>query len=165
MSTDTLSPTLFYDLTSPKAGVTRTEYPATDLIHKLLHHTGEDVSSFRRNCQVSYRLVEYARDLYDEINSRIHKAEESGSWEHYDAYNRAIDPLEEALLNIMEVTADERNEYLLHATAPDLATSSAESVIEKSVETWIKTSVSGWIENRQKIRDFLDSFKTQDEFK
>ncbi|KAH7313242.1 hypothetical protein B0J17DRAFT_354073 [Rhizoctonia solani] len=165
MSTDTLSPTLFYDLTSPKAGVTRMEYPATDLIYKLLHHTGADVSSFRRNCQVSYRLVEYARDLYDEINSRIYKAEESGNWEHYDAYNRAIDPLEEVLLSIMAVTADERNEHLLHATTPDLAAGLAESLIEQSVETWIKRSISDWIDNRQKIRDFLDSFKIQEEFK
>ncbi|KDN35554.1 hypothetical protein RSAG8_11469, partial [Rhizoctonia solani AG-8 WAC10335] len=70
MSTGTLSPTLFFDLLSPKPDVTRTSYPATDLIYKLLHHTGADVASFRRNCQVSYRLVEYARDLYDEIRTR-----------------------------------------------------------------------------------------------
>ncbi|CAE6470106.1 hypothetical protein ACGC1H_004167 [Rhizoctonia solani] len=156
MST-TLSPTLYYDLISPKPGVTRTSYPATDLIYKLLNHTGADVSSFRRNCQVSYRLIEYARDLYDEINSRILKAEESGSWEHYDAYYGAIDPLEEELLSIMEVTKAERDKYLIDATLPELA--------EKPVESWIKQSISDWEEHRTKIRESFKGLRARPEFK
>ncbi|KAJ1309440.1 hypothetical protein OPQ81_006216 [Rhizoctonia solani] len=157
MSTSTLSPTLFYDLTSPKPGATRISYPATDLIYKLLHHTGADVSSFRRNCQVSYRLVEYVRDLYDEINFRIRTAEDSGKWEHYDAYNRAIDPLEEALFGIMEVTEAEREEYLLRDTSPEL--------VEHSIESWIKQSITNWLDHRNKIRELLDGLRTQEEFK
>ncbi|KEP53918.1 hypothetical protein V565_024400 [Rhizoctonia solani 123E] len=153
----TLSPTLYYDLTSPKPGVTRTNYPATDLIYKLLNHTGADVSSFRRNCQVSYRLIEYARDLYDEINSRILKAEESGSWEHYDAYYRAIDPLEEELLSIMDVTEAERDEYLIGAALPELS--------EKPVEAWIKQSISDWQERRTRIRESLKGLRARQEFK
>ncbi|CAE6420437.1 unnamed protein product [Rhizoctonia solani] len=156
MSAGTISSTLFYDLTSPKPGTTRMDYPATDLIYKLLHHTGADVASFRRNCQVSYRLVEYARDLYDGINQGIQKAEDSGEWEHYDEYNRAIDPLEEVLLDIMAVTEVERDEYLLHATSPEL--------VEQSIESWINLSISGWLENRKRIRECLDGFRTQEVF-
>ncbi|CAE6417996.1 unnamed protein product [Rhizoctonia solani] len=157
MSTGTLSPTLFFDLLSPKPDVTRTSYPATDLIYKLLHHTGADVASFRRNCQVSYRLVEYARDLYDEINTRIHTAEDSGSWESYDAYYRAIDPLEDVLLSIMEVTEVEREEYLIGATPSEL--------VEQSIDSWIKQSISDWLERRKKIRESFDDLRTREELK
>ncbi|CAE7138718.1 unnamed protein product [Rhizoctonia solani] len=154
---DTLSPTLFYDLTLPKQGVERTPYPATDLIYKLLHHTGADVSSFRRNCQVSYRLVEYARDLYDEINSRIREAESSGSWESYDAYYRAIDPLEEVLLSIMEVTEVEREEYLINATPLDL--------VDQTIEAWINRSISDWQGRRESIRKHLDDLRNREGLK
>ncbi|CAE7192933.1 unnamed protein product, partial [Rhizoctonia solani] len=136
----TLSPTLFYDLTLPKQGIERISYPATDLIYKLLHHIAADVSSFRRNCQVSYRLVEYARDLYDEINSRIREAESSGSWESYDAFDGAIRPLEEVLISLREVTEVEREEYLIDANPPEMA--------EQSIEAWISRSISDWHERR-----------------
>ncbi|CAE6465456.1 unnamed protein product, partial [Rhizoctonia solani] len=157
MSASTLSPTLFYDLMEPRPGITRTSYPATDLIYKLLHYISRDVSSFRRNCQVSYRLVEYARDLYDEINSRILKAEESGSLEHYDAYCRAIVTLEEELRSIRGVMEVEREEYLISARLSELA--------EQSVDNRIKQSISGWQERRTKIRASFKSLRVREEFK
>ncbi|CUA72925.1 hypothetical protein RSOLAG22IIIB_10396 [Rhizoctonia solani] len=150
------SPTLFYDLIAPKPGVDRKSFPATDLIYKLLHHTGADVSAFRRNCQISYRLIEYARDLYDEINARILIAEESGSWEHYDAYYSAIDPLEEVLLTIVEITEIERDEYLVVSPLPPL---------DQPVDVWIKKFISDWQTNRTKIRESFQDLRTREELK
>ncbi|CAE7192937.1 unnamed protein product [Rhizoctonia solani] len=152
-----LPPTSFYDLTSPKQTVEEIPYPATGLIYALLHHTGADVSSFRRNCQVSYRLVEYARNLYDGINSRIREAESSGSWESYHAYYRAIDPLEEVLLSIKEITDVEQEGYLIEATPGELA--------EQSIEAWISRSISDWHERRGIIRKHLDDLRTREGLK
>jgi hypothetical protein len=86
------SPTLYSDLTTPQ---TEHSYPATDVIYKLIQLAGADVSSFRRNPQISYRLVELARDLYDEINKLIHEVDRDGNWDKYDKYTQAIDPLEQ----------------------------------------------------------------------
>ncbi|CAE6462224.1 unnamed protein product [Rhizoctonia solani] len=158
MSITESSPTLFYDLLAPRPGVARNSFPATDLIYKLLHHIATDVSSFRRNCQVSYRLIEYARDVYDGINTRILQAEESGSWEHYDAYNQAIPALEEVLLSIMEVTEVERDEYLVGSAGynPDLI---------ESMAGWIEQSITDWQKRREKIRNVLDKLRTEEAFK
>lgn len=87
----TASPTLYFDLTTPRSNL----YPVTEVIYNLIQILGADVCSFRRNPQTSYRLVELARDLHDEINNLIEKVEESGDWEDYIKYTEAIDPLEQ----------------------------------------------------------------------
>ncbi|KAH7313243.1 hypothetical protein B0J17DRAFT_634189 [Rhizoctonia solani] len=94
-----------HDITQPKSELL---YSATNVIYKLLRVVGSEVCSFRRNHQIAYRLVERARDLYDAINARIHLVDLNNSFEDYEIYTQAIDPLEEVLLNIIPIAFDER---------------------------------------------------------
>ena len=90
-----LSPSLLTTLTKPA-----TEgYPATEVIKFLIEVVGRDVVCFRRNTQLSYLLVDRARDICDAINVHIKKTE-SGSgtdteWASFEKFSDAIDPVEE----------------------------------------------------------------------
>lgn len=57
---------------------------------------GRDVVSFQRNTQVSYMVVERARDIVKEINGLIAKVENSIAvdWNSFEKFTTAIDPLE-----------------------------------------------------------------------
>ncbi|CCO34157.1 hypothetical protein BN14_08250 [Rhizoctonia solani AG-1 IB] len=123
-------------------------YPATDSIHNLLKVVGSEVCSFHRNHQVAYRLVEYARDLYDAINARIHLVDNTGSWEDYEIYTQAIDPLEEVLLNFTLVAFNETG--LDH-----LSTNSWEEYVSVTEQ---------WSDNRVAIRNYFQSMKTKPQF-
>ncbi|CAE6417988.1 unnamed protein product [Rhizoctonia solani] len=138
-------PTHVYDIMHPKSELL---YPATDAINKLLRVVGAEVCSFHRNHQVAYRLVERARDLYDAINARIYLVDINDSWEDYEIYTQAIDPLEEVLLHIILVAFDERK--LDHI----------------STDSWAEyVRVTGqWRENRLAIRDCLRNMKTKPQF-
>ena len=89
------SPSLLTTLTKP----TTAGYPATEVIKFLIEIVGRDVVSFRRNAQLSYLLVDRARDICDAINGHIKKTE-SGSgtdsdWASFEKFSDAIDPVEE----------------------------------------------------------------------
>jgi hypothetical protein len=67
----------------------------------LVNVVGRDVVSFRRNAQVSYLLVDRARDICDAINTHI-KITEGGSgtdsdWASFEKFSDAIDPVEECV--------------------------------------------------------------------
>ncbi|CEL57081.1 hypothetical protein RSOLAG1IB_12057 [Rhizoctonia solani AG-1 IB] len=145
----TMSSTLFSDLTTPKLQM---RYAATDFIRHLLQHTGAEVSAFRRNCQVSYRLVEQIRDSYDALNKLIENAELTGSWEDYEKYNHAIDPLEELLLKILEVTEPEHKEYLLPVTST-------------TTLGLFKGFINNWVDRRNTIRTYFDQLRKDEPFK
>jgi hypothetical protein len=70
-------------------------YPATDAIKYLIDTVGHDVMSFRRNTQVSYLLVDRARDICDAINGYIQRTESGEDWISFDKFTNAIDPIEE----------------------------------------------------------------------
>ncbi|KAG8706766.1 hypothetical protein FRC11_007985, partial [Ceratobasidium sp. 423] len=139
-------PTRAYDIMHPKS---ERLYQATDVIYKLLRVVGTEVCSFRRNHQVAYRLVERARDLYDAINARIHLVDINDSWEDYEVYTQAIDPLEEILLNIIPVVFDEQG--LDHL----------------STSTWAEyvRVTEQWCQNRLAIRNCFQDLRTKPQFK
>jgi hypothetical protein len=70
-------------------------YPATEAIKYLIDAVCHDVMSFRRNAQVSYLLVDRARDICDAINARIQRTESGEDWVSFEKYTNAIDPMEE----------------------------------------------------------------------
>jgi len=79
-------------------GITRLSnepYPATEVIKYLIDTVGHDVMSFRRNTQVSYLLVDRARDICDAINGYIQRTEGGEDWMSFDKFTNAIDPVEE----------------------------------------------------------------------
>ena len=71
------------------------KYPATAVIRELIRGIAQDVCAFRRNTQISYRVVEQFSALRNGIDTRIKKVETEDVWEAYDQYSQAIDPLEE----------------------------------------------------------------------
>ena len=94
-STTAGPPSLLTTLTK----LTTEGYPATEVIKFLIEVVGRDVVSFRRNAQLSYLLVDRARDICDAINVHIKKTE-SGSgtdsdWASFEKFSAAIDPVEE----------------------------------------------------------------------
>lgn len=70
-------------------------YPATEVVKYLIDSVGHDVMSFRRNAQVSYLLVDRARDICDAINTYIQRTESGEDWISFDKFTNAIDPIEE----------------------------------------------------------------------
>ena len=70
-------------------------YPATEVVKYLIDSVGHDVMSFRRNAQVSYLLVDRARDICDAINGYIQRTESGEDWLSFDKFTNAIDPIEE----------------------------------------------------------------------
>ena len=70
---------------------------ATEAVKYLFQAVGRDVISFRRNTQVSYMVVERARDIVGAINEYIAKVEDSadGDWDSFEKFTVAIEPLEE----------------------------------------------------------------------
>jgi len=82
---------LFTTLTKP----TTEGYPATEVIKYLIEVVGRDVVSFRRNAQVSYMLVDRARDICDAINVHIKKTESGTDWASFEKFSDAVDPVEE----------------------------------------------------------------------
>ncbi|CAE6420430.1 unnamed protein product [Rhizoctonia solani] len=133
------------DITQPKS---ERSYKATNVISKLLRVVGAEVCSFRRNHQVAYRLVEHSRNIYDAINARIHLVDANDSWEDYEIYTQAIDPLEELLLKIVPAVFDERE--LNHF----------------STSSWAEyVRVTGqWHENTLAIRNCFRDMRTKPQF-
>ncbi len=86
-----MSHALFVNLTEPTAE----SFPATSVSKYLIELIGKDVCAFRRNTQVSYRLVERARIIATGINNLIKRVDSEDDWDAYDKYTQAIEPLEE----------------------------------------------------------------------
>ena len=70
---------------------------ATEVLKYLVQAVGRDVVSFQRNTQVSYLVLERARDILKEINEYIDKVQTSTDvdWDSFEKFTMAIDPLEE----------------------------------------------------------------------
>jgi hypothetical protein len=77
------------------AGPSAEGYPATEVIKYLIDAVGHDVMSFRRNTQVSYLLVDRAREVCDAINEYIRFTENGADWSSFEKFTSAIDPIEE----------------------------------------------------------------------
>ena len=73
------------------------DHAATEVAKYLVQAVGHDVVSFRRNTQVSYMVVDRARDIVKAINEYIVKVESSttGDWDSFEKFTTAIEPLEE----------------------------------------------------------------------
>lgn len=90
-SVTTMASSLFSNITQ----LPNEAYPATEVIKYLIDVVGHDVMSFRRNAQVSYLLVDRARDICNAINGYIQRTEGGEDWIAFDRYTDAIDPIEE----------------------------------------------------------------------
>ena len=77
------------------AGPSTEGYPATEVIKYLVDAVGHDVMSFRRNAQVSYILVDRAREVCEAINEYIRFTENGADWTSFEKFTNAIDPIEE----------------------------------------------------------------------
>jgi hypothetical protein len=90
-----VQPTLLSSLADLGSG----DPAATEWVRYLTQAVGRDVLSFRRNTQVSYMVVERARDVVKAINGLIAKVNEDdsedGDWDNFFKYSKAIKPLEE----------------------------------------------------------------------
>ncbi|KAI0048490.1 hypothetical protein FA95DRAFT_1041453 [Auriscalpium vulgare] len=139
-----MSTSLFINLTQT-AGQ---GYPVTELIKYLIEAIGHDVVTFQRNTQVSYRLVDRVRNICDKINDLIAKLEEEDSWDNYDKFSEAIDPLEDLLFQLTTLSEDEASHYLADATALD------NSII----------SANKWEANRKELREALEKLRTETKF-
>ncbi|KAI0300712.1 hypothetical protein B0F90DRAFT_1817465 [Multifurca ochricompacta] len=120
-------------------------YPATEVIKYLIDVVGHDVVSFRRNTQVSYMLVDRAREICDAINGHIRRAESGNDWASFEKFTNAIDPIEDALFKLVAFTEDEKALYLAGKT---------------SVEDCI-TSTEHWATNREEIWKALNVLETK----
>jgi len=131
-------------------GITRLSnepYPATEVIKYLIDTVGHDVMSFRRNTQVSYMLVDRARDICDAINGYIQRTEGGEDWMSFDKFTNAIDPVEELLFQLIAYTEDER---ALHLTTGS------------SVEDCV-SSTEHWAANREQLWTALADLETKEE--
>jgi len=90
-SATAVASSLFTTLTKP----TTEGYPVTEVIKYLIEVVGRDVVSFRRNAQVSFILVDRARDICDAINIHVKKTESGTDWASFEKFSDAIDPVEE----------------------------------------------------------------------
>ena len=75
-------------------------YPATEVIKFLIEVVGRDVVFFRRNAQVSFMLVDRARDICDAINIHIKNTENGIDWASFEKFSDALDPVEEWVILI-----------------------------------------------------------------
>jgi hypothetical protein len=126
-------------------------YPATEVIKFLLEVVGRDVVSFRRNAQVSYILVDRARDICDAINTHIKKTETGTGtdldWASFAKFSDAIDPAEDALFQLSAYTEDERTRHLFKGD---------------TVQDCI-ISADHWVTNRDGIWNALNLLETSTE--
>jgi len=136
-----MSYTLYHSLTS----IPEPHFPATESIKQLIETIGRDVVRFRRNTQISYNFVYKARASCEAINTLIREVDENDDWDSYDKFTEAVDLLEELLLESTAITQDEVQRFFGK---------------DKDVETCI-ASASKWETNREKLRDFLNSVRTQ----
>ena len=69
---------------------------ATEAVKYLVQAVGRDVVTFRRNTQVSFMVVERAREIVKAINEYIVRVENSttGDWDSFEKFTVAIEPLE-----------------------------------------------------------------------
>ncbi|KAH9014239.1 hypothetical protein EDB84DRAFT_1568279 [Lactarius hengduanensis] len=142
-STTAVPSSLFTTLTKP----TTEGYPATEVIKYLIEVVGRDVVSFRRNAQVSYMLVDRARDICDAINTHIKKTESGIDWSSFEKFTDAIDPVEGALFKLVAFTEDEKELHLVEGN---------------SVQDCI-IYVNNWATNREEIWSMLDLLETTTE--
>ncbi|KAI0056747.1 hypothetical protein BV25DRAFT_1842149 [Artomyces pyxidatus] len=110
-----MSSSLFINLTELSA----TGFPATELIKYLIEAAGHDVVSFRRNTQISYQLVDRTRYICNVINSLIEAVDDDETWDTYDRFTAAVDPLEQLLYKLIEISEEEAQRYLPSSRSVD----------------------------------------------
>ncbi|KAI0247273.1 hypothetical protein BJV78DRAFT_1285698 [Lactifluus subvellereus] len=138
-----MSSSLFMSLTElPNEG-----YTATEVIKYLIDVVGHDVVSFRRNAHVSYMLVDRARDICNAINDYIQGAESERDWTSFEKFTNAIDPVEDALFQLIAFTEDEKGRHLASGNSVEDCVASAEH----------------WATNREQIWSTLDVLETRTE--
>ncbi|PSR87339.1 hypothetical protein PHLCEN_2v5156 [Hermanssonia centrifuga] len=141
-----MSHALFVNLTEPTAE----SFPATSVSKYLIELIGKDVCAFRRNTQVSYRLVERARIIATGINNLIKRVDTENDWDAYDKYTQAIEPLEDSLIPLTDIVEKERDQYLV--------TGQLESV------DLCGAFIEAWATQRSDIRKRLEILRTKKEF-
>ncbi|KAH9956013.1 hypothetical protein BC827DRAFT_1271215 [Russula dissimulans] len=122
---------------------------ATEAVKYLVQAVGRDVVTFRRNTQVSFMVVERAREIVKTINEYIVKVENSttGDWDSFEKFTMAIEPLEGILFTLLAFTEDEKARYLANTSSIEECVSSAEN----------------WASNREGLSKALDGFDTREE--
>jgi hypothetical protein len=152
-----MSYTLYNSLTS----IPEPHFPATESIKQLIETIGRDVVRFRRNTQISYNFVYKARASCEAINALIREVDENDDWDSYDKFTEAVDLLEEYVdLVSCRRHADVFRRLLLESTAITQDEVQRFFGNDKDVEACI-ASASKWESNREKLRDFLNSVRTQ----
>lgn len=93
------SRSVFVDNTQYSSVITKSNYPATQLIKLLIQYIGQDLCSFKYFSDVSFNILKTSQNIWFGINqliqdiSRLEKDEDA--WAKYTTYTGAIDPLEE----------------------------------------------------------------------
>ncbi|KAI9449587.1 hypothetical protein BJY52DRAFT_1227701 [Lactarius psammicola] len=111
-------------------------YPATEIIKYLIEVVGRDVVSFRRNSQVSFLLVDRAREICDAINSHIKKTESGTDWASFEKFSNAVDPVEDALFKLVAFTEDEKALHLVEGSSVQDCIASADNWVTNREEIW-----------------------------
>jgi hypothetical protein len=73
-------------------------FPATALINILLQHYNIDFAKYKRNTQISHKLLELWGKIYEAILAemdKVHKAGDTPDWDAFMKYTEAIAPFEE----------------------------------------------------------------------
>ncbi|KAI0310872.1 hypothetical protein OF83DRAFT_1178117 [Amylostereum chailletii] len=153
-----MSRTLFEELTGTKDVDHGDGFPVTALSKTLLQYAGLDVVQFRRNQQVAYRIVDRSREIYDGINPIIRKINAwqlddglqgaEGYWTDFDNYQDAVDALEEALFDIVDLYEEEAPLYLASTGTVELCIADADK----------------WELNRTKLRTTIQELYSGDRF-
>ncbi|KAJ1309435.1 hypothetical protein OPQ81_006211 [Rhizoctonia solani] len=120
----TPSSTLYSDFSFPQSE----QFAATELLHSLLQEVEAVVSSSRYGLRASYKLIDRVRDRYNEINRRISRVVKTHEWDDYDAYTKAIDPLEQILLEVIPAIYENQIDLIAPISSEDLV---------KSAEKWL----------------------------
>ncbi|KAF4575433.1 hypothetical protein EYR40_004828 [Pleurotus pulmonarius] len=81
--------------------------PVTDLIRLLLQVVAQDVCSSKRNTMSLYSLLSRSRDICGELHNLIKNVDDTGDWDSYESYSSKVQPLEELLYKLFELTGDE----------------------------------------------------------
>ena len=154
-----MSYTLYNSLTN----IPEPHFPATESIKQLIETIGRDVVRFRRNTQISYNFVDKARASCVAINTLIREVDENDDWDSYDKFTEAVDLLEEYVDPVScRIHADVFRRLLLESTAITQDEVQRFFGNDRDVEACI-ASASKWESNREKLRVFLNSVRTQSE--
>jgi hypothetical protein len=162
MGTEVMTFSLYDQL----VGVPSVTYSVTDLIKYLIEVIGYDACALKRNTQTTYRLVNNASQIYKQINDliKVVETEDGDTWDDFDKYTGAIDPLEEYVLDSSSVPWLALN-FPFASFLFKIST-----LIEKESRQWLVNndsitdclqSIYDWVDNRTKLRAFVKEFQVR----